>query len=514
MRYIRMGRPFLCLLTAALAFGAGGAVFADPVSKSVAEVKYPDGEDEWYVVKLQDAKCGYMHSFADRVGEEIHTKIRMSFEIARAEARVKITMDQSYRETLAGRPLSLSYEATMGQMPIRYAGEVKDGKIILTTSQAGSNRKETIDFDPEVRFAWGQVLEQRKRGLKSGTEFTVKTYEPSLKTDGPVSMTFKVHGKDKIEVDGKKQEAYRVTATMKLQDTPIVTESWVDEDSTPIITTFDMGIAKVTMVRSTKEEALKAGAPPELFLSTFVPIKKRIDASAKEVTLRLRLPSDDPRKLPELPKTGMQTFKRASDHEGLLTIRRIDWDKARKATAGAPSAEMSEFLRSSTMLDLSDGRIKKLARRAVRGATSPAQKADALRKFVTDYVEDKNLDVGFASASEVARNKSGDCTEHGVLLAALARAAGLPSRGVSGIVQIPEGFGEGDQAAFGYHMWAQVNIAGQWVDIDAALRQTDCDPTHVALSLLPLNDEGILDSIGTMLPLLGRLEIEVVDVKK
>ncbi|HKQ47242.1 MAG TPA: transglutaminase family protein [Phycisphaerae bacterium] len=482
-------------------------------ARTPSDIQYPDGEEEWYVVKMQDTKCGYMMASADRKGDEVHSQVRMSFEIARAEATVKITMDQSYRETLGGRPIAFSHESTMGQMPIGHSGVIKDGRLTLTTMQAGASRQETMDFDPEIKFAWGQLLEQRKRGLKTGTEFTVKTYEPSMKPDGPVSMTFKVHGKDRIELDGKKVDAWRVTATMQLQGMPIVTESWVDEDSTPLLTTLDMGIAKITVVRSTREEALKGGAPPELFLSTFIPVEQRIDPEAREVTLRLRLPADDPRKLPELPKTGMQSFRRINDHEGLLTIRRIDWKKVERASAGAPSAELREYLRSSTMLDLEDGRIKKLARKAVRGVKSPADKADALRKFVTDFVEDKSLDVGFATASEVARNKAGDCTEHGVLLAALARSAGLPARGVSGIVQIPEGYAEGHEAAFGYHMWAQVNIGGQWVDIDAALRQTDCDPTHVALSLLPLNDEGILDSIATMLPLLGRLQIEVVEVK-
>jgi transglutaminase-like putative cysteine protease len=484
------------------------------LAQTSSDVKYPDGGEEWYVVKMQDAKCGYMMATATRVGDEIHTKVLMSFEVARAEARVKIAMDQNYRETLGGRPLSLSYESVMGQMPIQYEGVVKDRRLTLTTSQAGSSRTDTIDFDPDIKFAWGQLLEQRKRGMKIGTEFTVKTYEPSLKTDGPLALTFKVLGKDRVEVEGKKREAWRVSATLQVQGMPITTESWVDDDSTPLITTFDLGIAKVTVVRSTKEEALKDGAPPELFLNTFVPIEKRIDPEVREVTLRLRLPADDARKLPDFPKTEMQTFRRVNDHEGLLTIRRMDWEKIRKASAAEPSANLREFLRSSTMLDLEDGRIKKLARRAVRGVKSPAEKADAVRKFVTDYVEEKGLDVGFATASEVARTKSGDCTEHGVLVAALARAAGIPARGVSGIVQIPEGYAEGHEAAFGYHMWAQVNIGGRWVDIDAALRQTDCDPTHVAVALLPLNDEGVFDSIATMLPLLGRLQIEVVEVKK
>ena len=50
-------------------------------------------------------------------------------------------------------------------------------------------------------------------------------------------------------------------------------------------------------------------------------------------------------------------------------------------------------------------------------------------------------------------------------------------------------------------------------DIDAAMRQTDCDPTHIALALMPLNDEGVMDSVLPLLPLLGQLRIEVLEVE-
>ena len=174
---------------------------------------------------------------------------------------------------------------------------------------------------------------------------------------------------------------------------------------------------------------------------------------------------------------------------------------------------MKDYLRASPTVDINDSRIKRLARKAVKGANTPAEKADALRKFVTDYIEHKSMDVGFATASEVARSKQGDCSEHGVLLAALARAAGLPARGVSGIVEVPQGYLTEDQNAFGYHMWAQVYIDGQWVDIDGALRQTECDATHIALSLMPLNEEGMIDSLMSLIPLLGRLELKIISVK-
>lgn len=503
-RCARLPAIVACLLSQPL--------FAGPSSTSSTG---PVDQEEWYSVRLQDAKCGYMHSKLTRVGEEVHTQTRMSLEIARDQARVKIAMTQQHRETLDGKPLAFRYQMSLGEMPVTYEGTIKNGKVKLISEQAGAKRETMYDFDSEVKFAWGQLLEQRKRGMKPGTTFTVKTYEPSMRVDGALSMTVEVHEKEKVDVLGKMQTLTRVTSTMDMGGTPVATESWVDDDATPIVSQVNMGIMQVKMYRTTREEALEGGQAPELFINTFINVARKVPSSASNVTYRLRIPADGKTRLPEIPNTPMQTFKRITDYEGELTVRRIDWGALRKITkASLIDEKLKTFTIASTTLDIDDRRIKRLARQATKSAKTPAQKADALRKFVTDYVSDKNLDVGFATASEVARNKSGDCTEHGVLLAALARAAGLPARGVSGIVQVPSGpFGADNLKAFGFHMWTQVNINGEWVDIDAALRQTDCDPTHIALALMPLNDEGMMDSLMAIFPLLGTLELDIVEIR-
>lgn len=492
----------------ALAFSA--PVLAAPTDPGAA-IKYPENEEDWYVVKFDDVPCGYMHSQVKRVKDEVHTRVRTQLEIARAEARVKIVTDQKFRETLDGRPIAFASETAMGQIPVMFTGTVEGGKLKLTSQQGGAKRESTYDFDPEIRFGWGQMLEQRKRGLVPGTKFKVKSYEPTLRVDGPVEMEIEIGNKEEVDVLGKPLKLTKVTSSLML-GMPMQSDSWVDDESNPVVTTLDMGMMKVKMFRASEEEAMKKVNAPEMFLSTFVQAKGRADPKSPKTVYHLRLKKKANIALPDLPNTDMQTFKRINQHEGLLTVRRLDWDSIRKA-ADTPTAGKEDFLRASTMVDIDDVRIKRLARRAVKTAKTPAERADALRKFVTDFVEDKSLDVGFATASEVARNKSGDCTEHGVLLAALARAAGIPSRGVSGIVQVPEGFlGATPEADFGYHMWTQVWIDGKWVDIDAALRQTDCDTTHIALATMPLNDEGLGDALTTLLPLLGRLEIEVVEL--
>jgi hypothetical protein len=124
-------------------------------------------------------------------------------------------------------------------------------------------------------------------------------------------------------------------------------------------------------------------------------------------------------------------------------------------------------------------------------------------------IADKNLSVGFATASEVARNREGDCSEHAVLLAALGRARGIPARVACGLVYVPT-FNEADRV-FGFHMWTQFYIHGQWVDFDAAQDETDCNPTHIAIATSSMNESSMGEFAFPLVKIMGQLELEVLE---
>jgi hypothetical protein len=458
-----------------------------------------------------------MHTEVEAVGDEVHTRSVMGMQIRRAEASVKINVDQRYRESRDGRPLAFSSVLSLGQEPVTMQGTINKGRLRLVQNQFGTKHESFLDFDPDIKFPWGLQLEQQRHGLAPGTTFTVKFYDPGIRVDGPFEVVMRVHEKEPLTLpDGQKRMLTKVTSTMQLQ-IPISSVSWVDDEANPLVMDMEVGGFTFRLAEATKEQALEGDVPPELFFKTFIEVEKKINPDARVVKLRLRLPSEkNAMKMPPLPNTAAQSVERVNDYEVVVAIRRLDWPALRKAEpkAGADQAP-KEYLRASVFLDINDKRIKRHARRAVKDCRTPGEKADALRRYVTKFVESKSLDVGFATASEVIRTRKGDCSEHAVLLAAMARAAGLPARGVSGIVQIPPGaLAPAKGSAFGYHMWTQVYIDGQWVDIDAALRQTDCDPTHVALVIMPLNDEGLGNSVLSLMPLLGRLQIEVLSVEE
>ncbi len=60
--------------------------------------------------------------------------------------------------------------------------------------------------------------------------------------------------------------------------------------------------------------------------------------------------------------------------------------------------------------------------------------------------------------------------------------------------------------AFGYHAWPEVYV-GHWIPMDPTFGQQLADATHIKLL------DGSLDKWPQLLPYLGRIRIEVLDLK-
>ena len=162
------------------------------------------------------------------------------------------------------------------------------------------------------------------------------------------------------------------------------------------------------------------------------------------------------------------------------------------------------------MVDSADPLVIKLAQRACRDAgDAPMARADALRTFVSRHISDKDLDTAFATASETARMRTGDCSEHGILLCAMLRAEGIPARVATGLVYVDQMFGR--DSFFGWHMWTQALIDGRWIDLDATL-ENRYNALHVLTATSSMSDASGMSDLATVMQLMGNLEIEIEDV--
>ncbi len=207
----------------------------------------------------------------------------------------------------------------------------------------------------------------------------------------------------------------------------------------------------------------------------------------------------------ELRLTGLEAFDRADlDGDGQRLMEdRIELRDPRDLVPRPRPAGLERFLRAEPFIESDAPEIRAEASKAAAAADPPRQKAERLVRYVHALLEKKPT-VSLPSALEVLRTKVGDCNEHTALYVALARALGLPSRVIVGLVEL--------RGAFYYHAWPEVWIEespgrGRWLPVDPTLNQFPADATHVRLA------RGGLDRQVAILGMVGRATVDVLDVE-
>jgi hypothetical protein len=209
-----------------------------------------------------------------------------------------------------------------------------------------------------------------------------------------------------------------------------------------------------------------------------------------------------------IPSTDNQTVRQTNDGKVLVTVRPVAAPAGARLPYEGKDEDVLESLKPTRYLQAGDKEIISLARRAVGKTKDAAQAAYQIENFVHEFITEKNLSVGYASAAEVAVSRQGDCTEHAVLTAAMCRAAGVPARVTSGIVYIPEFVGR--KNVFAGHAWVQAYVGGKWIGIDATRAPNGFGPGHITMA----TGSGDPADFFAMANMLGYFKIEKITLGK
>ena len=99
-------------------------------------------------------------------------------------------------------------------------------------------------------------------------------------------------------------------------------------------------------------------------------------------------------------------------------------------------------------------------------------------------------------ALETLKNRMGYCNEHSVLLAAMARAAKIPSRIEAGLVYM--------NGRFYYHAWNLLYL-GSWITADSLMNQMPADVTHIRLIT------GGTDKQIDLISIIGKIKLTILE---
>ena len=447
--------------------------------------------NSWMGIYLGDSgssgtRIGFVNSSSTPDSRDGHVGVAFSVT-ARLQLMLLMTPTDVFVAGSAWMPedgsrAEFDFKLRSSEHTMRIAANVENGQLVGTVYTAG----EAIPF----QFPVGKEL------LLSGAMGTTTLNLPSLKAGQEVvmdafdPMTFSVGkariqcvGNETIEVAGERVECKVLTTTLN----GLTTKAWLAEDEEIIRaeTPFGFSLRKIT-----PEEALApadSGENTNLLRSMAIVPKGRMPMrGAKRMTVRFSGISPD--RYPPADET--QTA--AGDTYTITT--------SSGPVASDPNAALSEeYLKSDAFVQADRPKIKDLSAQIVANEKDSWQKAVRIYQWVHDNVK-KVAVFSIPSALEVLESLAGDCNEHTVLYAALARAAGVPTRIAIGLVW------SDTLKGFYYHAWPEV-FAGRWIWMDPTLGQPIADATHIKL----LN--GNIEKWTQLLPYLGQLEIEVTGVE-
>lgn len=500
------------------------------VSWLPARAAHGEPVDRWYIVEIDGQKAGWAHE-SEEIGDRgaITSTSELRFKFQRMGQDAETRMLTRYVESAAGDLAEMSTSQSLGSERVNehytFIRGIASYEVRRVTETVAGKKEELLPWPEGEWLSPGATRRLIEARLAEGAEtISYRTLDASVGLT-VVNMEHRVVDPHAVvEAAGKVLPAVKWEVTNSLMP-GIVGRDFVDERGVILRSELNFGGMKMVMLASEKEAALSDFSPPEMMAQTLVrPEGKPIlnARGVKECAYILSL--SDNADMPDLPSVGGQRVERLDAKRLRVTVQRSE------VSLEEPLPESREHptLKSSTMITSDDPWVRGLAAKAGIGlpdadderVLEPLNRALMQRAIdcVRKHIEGETLGVGFATAAEVARTGRGDCTEYAVLLAAILRAARVPTRVVSGLVHVNDEKGAG---VFGYHMWTQCLASIEpptWVDIDAAILPTTSpvkamgvDATHIALATSTMSEGDMINSMAALVGLLGRLRIEVVE---
>jgi hypothetical protein len=432
--------------------------------------------DEWQ--RITGDTAGFSHVVTEPVeqgGRKLwKTTNDLSMSINRFNTQIELNISATMLEDEAGVLVAMTQE--MNTSASKSVTEVKvDGaRAEVTRRISGPPQVQTIDWKKE----WiGEYAKDRLVKAKLAAGASEFTYEQWLAEAGPAVATVKVLGRKTVDVPGGgSQELTQLRTSIDVQP-GVVSDDYVDDKGETVMSVQKAMGMTIVAARATRAECLEAikVKTPEIFAKISPVTNVRLPRPYHLDELVLSIKAADPdNPLPPLEDERQTITDKVSDREVVLRIRKLVPTQPFTLPLSNFTDAEKECLKPNLQVECDDPGIVALAKETVGGETDAWKAACKLERCAHDYITNKSMGSLFETAAGVFKSRSGDCTEHGVLLAALCRAVGIPSRVAVGLLYF--------RGIWGGHMWTEVSLGGKWYALDAVLGNGGVDAAHLRLA--------------------------------
>jgi hypothetical protein len=456
-----------------------------------------DGDETWKGVFIAGEKAGFAVSRVTRTdtGYLVEDTAKVRFN---AMGMIQV-MDMTTRTALTNEYTLDAFDMSVrsGLFDFRAVGRVDNAML---TVKASGNRLGDTRFDiPVPGRAWtaaGIFLDLGAASPDTGTRRSYSLFDPLSLQFVPAMVH--VRGIETVQVFGTLVQARAVDLSVS----HLTQTVWMDAKGRVVLET---GMLGMRLEAGTREQAIAGISPvPDRDLTRLAAVipDQPIENPGDLTSLVLNLSGIDlsahsfntPRQTLEGSRLTITRESLSRDRMSVSQARQAQ-DDQHDQQAPPARPDPARFLSPAPFIQSDHPDIIHLAESLVQGASNDLDKIRRLVTWVYEQIE-KLPAPSIPDALSTLAVRKGDCNEHAVLLAALGRAAGIPTRIETGLTYL--------DGRFLYHAWNAFYI-GHWITADAVFNQVPADVTHVGIA-------GSDTGAGTALAgLIGRLEITIVE---
>ncbi len=464
-----------------------------PPTGPVALSEWPY-QEYWTGIVFNGAKIGFSHftispskTSADRFHVRSAVSLRIRFLTFDKQISLKsddhvaadLSMDHfDYQYNLDGNMLALSG---------RHDGDTLYVEIL----SKGQTERQTIPLDDKIYPTSVIGLYPFMHGLTVGRTYTYNVYNGETQTISPVIQKILAYE----ESDLFQGQAFKVKTRLQGQEVT----TWLDAKGRPLLEMSKGGviISQLESKPAAKQYLAQAALNKEEAMLEFSRIKSNIPIPDPEDLVSLDVVLSGIENSLIMPADARQQCK----HRGadvFCSIIPQTMEHEEDNTKALPG-ETEKYVQPSYIIPSNIPKIRHKAEEIVANAETTHQRITLLLAWIKENIKQEPVDV--FTALDVFENRKAECQGHAFLYTAFARALGIPTRVVNGIVYSREYEG------FLYHTWSESLLKGRWVAIDPTFWQIPADATHIKF----IQGERVSDLLP-LVDLIGQLQVRIVNL--
>jgi len=468
----------------AIRLGIIESILSRPRTLSIESMHAVAERETWMNIFQNENKIGFSLSrlFMEPTGYRLSEAVQMRINTMGMIQDLNLKTESQLNPDFSLR--GFDFEINSGRFRFGVRGSVNGNILRATTESAGSSRNLDIALNDKP-YHFGSIIHAvAATGLKPGDRYVLNIFDPA--SMGQAEVIVEVMGQEMISSNGSDQLATKVSLNFK----GVSQLAWIGEKGDIVREKGLLGIRLEKTDRKDALEGLAVESAQDFTRAASVPSNILLEKVEALQVLKIRIQG--------IPSQNLQLHGGRQTFEGqILTVEK---EKLTDLASELPPQNLVAlekiFLRPSPFIQSDNQKILDLAKQIIDDAPDPPlNRARKLVDWVYTHIEKRPV-LSLPDALSTLENRVGDCNEHAVLLAALARAAGIPTRLEAGLVYL--------KGRFYYHAWNLMYL-GKWVTADAVFGQLPADVSHIRLVT------GSSEQQMNLMGVIGKIQLTVIE---